>query len=205
MLLLQCPDSPGSSPTVGAFVAAAGGNIVEADQHSDPAAGLFLQRVEFDVDATRAELAAGVRADRGTVRDAAGSCTTSATRPRVALLASRQGHCLGDLLVRFHLGEIPGEVALVASNHDTNARSGRALRSPVPRGPGPTATATRRSSARRAARRAPRPMSSCSRATCSCCRLARRAVARADDQHPPLVPAVVRRRAPVRAGARTRA
>jgi formyltetrahydrofolate deformylase len=41
-------------------------------------------------------------------------------RPRVALLASRQGHCLGDLLVRFDLGEIPGEVVLVASNHDTH-------------------------------------------------------------------------------------
>jgi formyltetrahydrofolate deformylase len=41
-------------------------------------------------------------------------------RPRVALLASRQGHCLADLLVRFELGEIPGEVVLVASNHETH-------------------------------------------------------------------------------------
>ena len=35
--------------SVGAYVAGLGGNVVEADQHSDPAAGLFLQRVEFDV------------------------------------------------------------------------------------------------------------------------------------------------------------
>ena len=58
VLLLQCPDEPGIVAAVGAFVSGAGGNIVEADQHSDPAAGLFLQRVEFDVDATRGDLAA---------------------------------------------------------------------------------------------------------------------------------------------------
>jgi formyltetrahydrofolate deformylase len=119
VLLLQCPDRSGIVAAVGAFVAEAGGNIVEADQHSDPAAGLFLQRVEFEVDATRAALETafapisehfGMRSDVFDLGE----------RPRVALLASRQGHCLGDLLVRFHLGEIPGEVVLVASNHATN-------------------------------------------------------------------------------------
>ncbi len=119
VLLLQCPDEPGIVAAVGAFVAGAGGNIVEADQHSDPAAGLFLQRVEFDVDSTRAALSDAFTpiaqrfAMRWEVHDLG-------ARPRVALLVSRQGHCLGDLLVRFHLGEIPGEVVLVASNHDTN-------------------------------------------------------------------------------------
>jgi formyltetrahydrofolate deformylase len=38
-------------------------------------------------------------------------------RPRVAMLVSKQGHCLGDLLVRFALDELPGEVVGVASNH----------------------------------------------------------------------------------------
>jgi formyltetrahydrofolate deformylase len=37
------------------------------------------------------------------------------------VLASRQGHCLADLLVRDALGELPGEIVLVASNHDTHA------------------------------------------------------------------------------------
>ena len=119
VLLLQCPDQPRIVATVGAFVADAGGNIVEADQHSDPVAGLFLQRVEFDVDATRADIAESFApiaqryAMQWDVHD-------QDARPRVALLVSRQGHCLGDLLVRFHLGEIPGEVALVASNHEAN-------------------------------------------------------------------------------------
>jgi formyltetrahydrofolate deformylase len=119
VLLLQCPDQPGIVAAVGAFVADAGGNIVEADQHSDPAAGLFLQRVEFDVDATRADLATAFTpiAERFAMRS---DVFDLGARPRVALLASRQGHCLGDLLVRFCLDEIPGEVVLVASNHDVN-------------------------------------------------------------------------------------
>src|SRR6476661_1605077 len=119
-LLLQCADRPGIVAAVGAYVAERGGNIVEADQHSDPAAGLFLQRVEFDVDANRADLATSFTpvAERFAMR---ADVFDLGERPRVALLASRQGHCLGDLLVRFQLDEIPGEIVLVASNHDANS------------------------------------------------------------------------------------
>ena len=119
-LLLRCEDRPGIVAAVGAFVADASGNIVEADQHSDPAAGLFLQRVEFDVEMPLGELreafspiAARFAMD-WQVHDLA-------TRARIAVLVSRQGHCLADLLVRSQLGELPGDIALVASNHDTHA------------------------------------------------------------------------------------
>jgi formyltetrahydrofolate deformylase len=116
VLLLQCPDTSGIVATVGAFVADAGGNIVEADQHSDAAAGLFLQRIEFDVDATRDEVANAFApiAQRFSME---AQVHDLGDRPRVAVLASKQGHCLADLLVRFDLGEMPGEIALVASNH----------------------------------------------------------------------------------------
>jgi formyltetrahydrofolate deformylase len=119
VLLLQCPDTSGIVAMVGAFVADAGGNIVEADQHSDPAAGLFLQRIEFDVDATRDEVA-NEFAPIAQRFDMQAQVHDLGDKPRVALLASKQGHCLADLLVRFDLGEMPGEVALVASNHATH-------------------------------------------------------------------------------------
>jgi formyltetrahydrofolate deformylase len=119
-LLLQCPDRPGIVAAVGAYVADAGGNVVEADQHSDPAANLFLQRVEFDVAASLASLQAGFAAvaRRFTME---WSLRDLSERPRVAVLASRQGHCLADLLARNALRELPGEIVLVASNHDTHA------------------------------------------------------------------------------------
>ena len=119
-LLLQCADRPGIVAAVGGYVAEIGGNVVEADQHSDPAADLFLQRVEFDVDTTLDELTAGFApiAQRFAME---WSFHDLAARPRVAVLASRQGHCLADLLARDALGELPGEIVLVASNHLTHA------------------------------------------------------------------------------------
>ena len=98
--------SAGHRRAVGAYVADTGGNVVEADQHSDPAAGLFLQRVEFDVDASPEALHAGFSpiAERFTME---WSLHDLGARPRVAVLASRQGHCLADLLVRNALGELP--------------------------------------------------------------------------------------------------
>ena len=120
VLLLQCTDRPGIVAAVGAYVAGLGGNVVEADQHSDPAAGLFLQRVEFDVDATIDAVRDGFApiAERFAME---WSLHDLAARARVAVLASRQGHCLGDLLVRNALGELNCEFVLVASNHDTHA------------------------------------------------------------------------------------
>lgn len=119
-LLLRCDDRPGIVAAVGGFVTTAGGNIVEADQHSDPAAGLFLQRVEFDVDAPVTALrdAFVPVADRFAMQWELHDLGVAA---RVAVLVSRQGHCLGDLLVRAALGEIAGAIALVASNHPTHA------------------------------------------------------------------------------------
>jgi formyltetrahydrofolate deformylase len=119
-LLLQCADRPGIVAAVGAYVAEQGGNVLEADQHSDTAANLFLQRVEFDVDASRESL----RRDFEPLAQQFSmewSLHDLETRPRVAVLASRQGHCLADLLVRDALGELPGEIVLVASNHETHA------------------------------------------------------------------------------------
>jgi len=39
-------------------------------------------------------------------------------KARLLILVSRQGHCLNDLLFRAHSGQLPVEVAAVASNHN---------------------------------------------------------------------------------------
>ena len=50
VLLITCPDRPGLVAGVANFVTGYGGNILHADQHVDDAAGIFFQRVEFDLD-----------------------------------------------------------------------------------------------------------------------------------------------------------
>jgi formyltetrahydrofolate deformylase len=116
VLLLSCPDRPGIVADIGAFVAAVGGNIVEADEHSDPVADLFLQRIEFDVEAQIDELRTAF-APIAARFEMAWELHDRAQPARVALLASRQGHCVGDILVRTALGELPIEIAVVAANH----------------------------------------------------------------------------------------
>ena len=44
-----------------------------------------------------------------------------AGKARLLILVSRQGHCLNDLLFRAHSGQLPVEIAAVASNHTDHA------------------------------------------------------------------------------------
>lgn len=119
VLLLRCPDRPGIVAAVGQTIAALGGNIVHADQHTDRVHDLFLQRVEavFPPEADVAAAMEPVSAAYGMTW----SLHRPGSAPRLAVLVSKQGHCLTDLLSRIELGELHAEIAVVVSNHDTYA------------------------------------------------------------------------------------
>jgi formyltetrahydrofolate deformylase len=108
---------------VAQFVLDAGGNILHAEQHTDREAGVFFQRVEFDLD--RASVRREEVAARFTpVAERFGMDVRvrfSDERPRVAVLASREPHCLADLLGRWRGGELPAEIVAVLSNHGVHA------------------------------------------------------------------------------------
>ena len=100
-----------------------GGNILHAEQHIDREAGVFFQRVEFELDESRVrrdDLAAAFDpvAQRFDM-DVAVRFTDD--RPRLAVLASKQPHCLADLLGRWRAGELAAEIAVVISNHADHA------------------------------------------------------------------------------------
>jgi formyltetrahydrofolate deformylase len=123
VLLLSCPDQTGVVATVADFVWRNGGNIIDAEQHTDEVDGVFFQRVEFTLD----DFVFG--RDRlpdafAPVAERFGMDVTvrySADRPRLAILASRAPHCLVDLLSRSAAGELPAELAVVVSNHPDHA------------------------------------------------------------------------------------
>ena len=116
VLLLRCADRPGIVAAVGQTIAALGGNIIHADQHTDRLHDLFLQRVEatFPPDADVEAALRPVAAAYGMTW----SMHRAGPPARLAILVSRQGHCLADLLARIDLGELHATVAFVASNHD---------------------------------------------------------------------------------------
>ncbi|MCT0199204.1 formyltetrahydrofolate deformylase [Synechococcus sp. CS-1325] len=119
ILQVICPDRPGLVSELSGWVASHGGNIRHADHHTDAGAGLFLSRIEWELDgfgltreAMRPEAMALVERLGGE-----GQLRFSADIPRVAIFVGRQDHCLLDLLWRTRSGELPMQVPLVISNH----------------------------------------------------------------------------------------
>ena len=120
-LLLRCADRPGLVAAVSSFLAAAGANIVSLDQHATAqSGGTFMQRTIFHLP--------GLTAARdGLQRDFAEQVAsrfdmdfrlTEAAKPkRVAVMASKEDHCLLDLLWRNRRGELDMSVSMVISNH----------------------------------------------------------------------------------------
>jgi formyltetrahydrofolate deformylase len=119
-LLISCRDQKGLVAAVSDFLYRNNGNITHADQHTDREEGVFLQRVEWEIEGFaigREEIAAGFRpiAERFGMT---WRLRFSDEVPRVALLASKLPHCLFDLLARWKLRELVADFALVISNHD---------------------------------------------------------------------------------------
>jgi formyltetrahydrofolate deformylase len=118
-LLVSCPDRRGIVATLAQVLYGHGANILDSDQHTDPEARLFFQRIRFDTselltDRTSLEHAIAEVAERFAM-----TCQLAyGTRAkRVAVFVSRYDHCLYDLLLRHRAGEIECEIPLVLSNH----------------------------------------------------------------------------------------
>ncbi|GBF53615.1 formyltetrahydrofolate deformylase [Microcystis sp. 0824] len=118
-LLISCPDQIGLVAKIANFIYANGGNIIHADQHTDFSAGLFLMRIEWQLE--------GFNLPRGMIEpafaaiakplQASWSLHFSDAVPRLAIWVTKQDHCLLDLLWRQQAGEIRAEIPLIISNH----------------------------------------------------------------------------------------
>jgi len=122
-LLLWCHDRPGLVAAVAQFVVEHGGNIVDAEQHTDTELSIFFQRVVFDVagsDATHASLGAAFD-DVARPLEMSYTMSDPDRRSRVAIFMSREPHCTYDLLARWRGGELHADIPIVVSNHADHA------------------------------------------------------------------------------------
>lgn len=121
-LLLACPDRPGLIARVSGFLAGAGLNIVDADQHST-VEGRFFMRMVFDAvpPAEREELHRRFREELAEPYEMEHRFAESDVRKRAAIMVSREDHCLSDLLWRWRSGELECELTAVISNHPDHA------------------------------------------------------------------------------------
>ncbi len=118
-LLFSCPDRRGLVAKVANFIYSNGGNIVHADHHTDFNAGLFLSRIEWQIEGFNLprELIAPAFEAIAQPLGATYEIHFSDTVPRMAIWVSRQNHCLLDLIWRQQSGEFSAEIPVIISNH----------------------------------------------------------------------------------------
>jgi formyltetrahydrofolate deformylase len=120
-LLLRCGDQPGLVAAVSAFLTGAGANIVSLDQHAtEQSGGMFMQRTIFHLPgltAARDRLQHDFGAQVATPFEMDFRLTEAAKPKRVVIMASKDDHCLLDLLWRNRRGELDMSVVMVISNH----------------------------------------------------------------------------------------
>jgi formyltetrahydrofolate deformylase len=116
LMQIECPDRPGLVAAAAETLAAAGANILDLAQHSVPERGLFLlwARVEADCGLASLRESFGPLVERFSMR---ARFYDAAARPKVAVLASRTGHCLYELLLKHAEGQLNCEIVGVAANH----------------------------------------------------------------------------------------
>lgn len=114
-LLLSCPDRPGIVAAVTGFLAARDFNIVELDQFSE--SGQLVMRVAFDHEGSHEHIEDAFAEEVGKPLDAKWRIEHADRMRKVVLMASREDHCLHDILSRASRKEILAEVTAVISNH----------------------------------------------------------------------------------------
>ena len=119
ILLLSCADSKGLVAKISDFIFRHNGNIVHADQHTSKTDKLFFMRIEWELNGfalSREEIPAAFTplAKQFNMK---WDLHFTDYMPRMAIFVSRHLHCLHDLILRRHMGELAAEVEVVISNH----------------------------------------------------------------------------------------
>ncbi len=119
-MLISCPDRPGIVAAVSRFLSEYGANIVQSDQYTmDPEGGMFFIRIEFDLNELTERLPQ-LEKDFAPVAERFSMewrITPASRKKRLAILVSKEDHCLLELLWQWQAGDLYADIAMVISNH----------------------------------------------------------------------------------------
>lgn len=122
ILTLSCDDRPGLVANVTRILADNGGNILESQQFNDTDSNKFFMRVVFECGLDgKPELLASTIEAFAISDNLTWTLRASSERRKVMLMVSKFDHCLGDLLYRQRIGELPMDVVGIICNHPREA------------------------------------------------------------------------------------
>jgi len=121
VVLVDCPDEVGLIHRITGVLAAHRVNIESNEEFVDTAAGHFFFRAEVTAAGTDDEVAIKqLRADLAAVLPARATVRVASRQRRpIVVCATREPHCLGELLLLDAVGDLPARIVGVVSNHDT--------------------------------------------------------------------------------------
>ena len=118
VLTLSCADRRGIVAAVSTFLLNHRCNIVDSAQFGDTASQRFFMRVGFDAeDPASADELPDAFAPIVAEFSMQHNFYDASVKSRVAILVSKFGHCLNDLLYRHRIGVLPIEIPAIVSNH----------------------------------------------------------------------------------------
>jgi formyltetrahydrofolate deformylase len=132
VLLVECPDRPGLVNAITGVLLRAGVNIISNHEFVDLEHRRFFMRTAFEGQGDDAAIRSGVQA----ALPAGATVKLRSPGPqRLVVLASREHHCLADLLVRNAYEELGADIAAIVSNHDHLRPLAEKFSIPFPRVP----------------------------------------------------------------------
>lgn len=119
-LVIDCPDQVGLVAAVSEFLRSIQASILEASHHTDIQLQRFFMRHEIAADSEDVSYEDLIKGFSELAKKYAmnWSISRSSDKPRVALLASKESHCLIDVLHRWHTGELDCDIPCIIANHE---------------------------------------------------------------------------------------
>ncbi|CAA6798671.1 MAG: Formyltetrahydrofolate deformylase (EC [uncultured Sulfurovum sp.] len=115
-VLIDCDDAKGLVYKISKIFYDRGLNIENNREFVDKEQGKFFMRTvvtgDFEVQELEDELRTIIPAD-------ANLLVVEPTRKKIVILATKESHALGDILVRHEAGELDADIEAVIANHDT--------------------------------------------------------------------------------------
>jgi len=120
ILTIVCPDTTGLVAAVSGYLRDSGCFIESSNQFGDLDTKRFFMRAVFEIgpQSRSAEQVVGGFAAVARPFGMDWKIYPVEVKPRVTIAVSKQGHCLNDLLHRWHTGQLPIDLASVVSNHE---------------------------------------------------------------------------------------